>query len=258
MVHALKEAHRVIKPNGLLIDLRPAPAHRRVGLGEGRHWREVGPLHEVLDDDYAADAAVAELIREGYFHPERRLRFQVDRVMDGMQEIRDWLGDFDQRRDLPTHAPLLDRVEQQRERLAKPAKITVRGPMKLGVLRKLQPASGATMTGGMMILAILPDASKAETLLNNLSEADFDLNDVSVVMQDIATRDKITKDTGPLKGTKAGRAVDDLKKAGASPESAQRGAEAVKAGKVLVAMKVDPKYEQAARQMFGDMSAEML
>ncbi len=109
-----------------------------------------------------------------------------------------------------------------------------------------------------MILAILPDASKAETLLNNLSEADFDLNDVSVVMQDVATRDKIAKDTGPLKGTKPERVMDGLKKAGASPEGAHRGAEAVKAGKVLVAMKVDPKYEQAARQMFGDMSAEML
>ncbi len=143
MVHALKEAHRVLKPNGLLIDLRPAPAHRRIGLGEGRRWREVGPLHEVLDDDYAANAAVAQMVREGYLHPERRLRFRVDRVMDTVEEIRDWLLDFDSRRELPTHAPLLARIERQRAELAKPEKITVRGPMILAVLRKLEPAAKA-------------------------------------------------------------------------------------------------------------------
>ncbi len=109
-----------------------------------------------------------------------------------------------------------------------------------------------------MILGILPDASKAETLLNNLSEADFNLDDVSVIMQDVATRDKITKDTGPLKGVKPAQLTRSLKKAGVLPDPMQRAADAVQNGKVLVAMNVDPKYEQAARQMFGDMSAEML
>ncbi len=109
-----------------------------------------------------------------------------------------------------------------------------------------------------MILAILPDASKAESLLNNLSEADFDISKVSVVMQDVATRDKIAKDTGPLQGAKPARLAGALKKAGAPAEVTSRAADAVKSGKVLVAMNVDPKYEQAAREMFTDMSAEFL
>ncbi len=109
-----------------------------------------------------------------------------------------------------------------------------------------------------MILAILPDASKSETLLNNLSEADFDISNVSVIMQDVDMRDKIAKDAGPLKGAKPAQLSAALKKAGASPASVQRGVEAVKSGKALVAMKVDPKYEQAAREMFTDMSAEIL
>ncbi len=109
-----------------------------------------------------------------------------------------------------------------------------------------------------MILAILPDASKAETLLNNLSEADFNISDVSVVMQDVATRDKIAKDTGPLKGTKPAQLAHNLKDAAIAPALAQQCSDAVKSGKVLVAMKVDPQDEQAAREMFTDMSAEIV
>ena len=109
-----------------------------------------------------------------------------------------------------------------------------------------------------MILAILADTSKIETLLNNLSEADFDINDVSVVMQDVDTRDKIAKDIGPLKGAKPAQLSAALKKAGASPASTERGVDAVKSGKALVAMEVDPRYEQSAREMFTDMSAEIL
>lgn len=259
MVHALKEAHRVLKPNGLLIDLRPAPAHRRLGLGEGRRWREVGELHEVLDDDYAADAAVEQLVRDGYLRVERRSGFQLDRVMDSIEEAREFMADFDQRRDLPTHASLLQELERQRAQLAKPGKISVRGPMKLVVLRKLEPAASKDKNRGeTMILAILPDASKVETLLNNLSEADFNLKDVSVIMQDAAARDQIAKDAGPLQGAKPAQLAEALKKAGVSGASAQRLFDAVKSGKAVVAMKVDPKYEQAAREMFTDMSAEVV
>ncbi len=109
-----------------------------------------------------------------------------------------------------------------------------------------------------MILAILSDTSKTESLLNNLSEADFNLDDVSVLMQDSALRDKIAQDTGPLKGLKPAQLPDALKKAGKSKGTAQHCSDAVHDGKVLVVMNVDPKYEQAAREMFKDMSAEIL
>jgi hypothetical protein len=109
-----------------------------------------------------------------------------------------------------------------------------------------------------MILAILADTSKTESLLNNLSEADFDLDDVSVIMQDIGLRDKIARDGGPLRKVDVDGLPSNLKKAGIAAELAERGSDAVKKGKVLVAMTVDPKYEQAARQMFQDMSAEIL
>lgn len=141
MVHALLEAHRVLKLGGILIDLRPAAAHRRVGLGEGRRWQFLGALHEVFDDDYAADEAIDTVIRDGYFRSEKRRRFQVDRVLDTMQDVRDWLADFDLRRELPSHARLLDRLQRRLQRLPTPSKIVVRGPLKLGVLRRTETSA---------------------------------------------------------------------------------------------------------------------
>jgi hypothetical protein len=124
--------------------------------------------------------------------------------------------------------------------------------MHLAVLRKPYPP------GAKMILAILPNASAAEQLMNNLSEADFDLNDVSVIMQDTTTRNKIAKDVGPLRGVLPMQTSASLQATGASPQAVQRCQEAIKNGNVVVAMKVDPKFEPAAREMFKDMSAEIL
>jgi SAM-dependent methyltransferase len=141
MVHALQEAHRVLKPNGILIDLRPTAEHRRLGLGEGRSWRPFASLHEVLDDDHAADAAVAEVLRRRYFRRERSFTFQLDRVMDTPQELRAWMADLNDRKNLAAHAALLKRFDRMYAQLEHPPRITVRGPLRLAVLRKLSGPS---------------------------------------------------------------------------------------------------------------------
>lgn len=135
MVHALKEAHRVLKPNGILLDLRPAAQHRRVGLGEGKRWRQVGVMRESFDDDYAADRAVQQVMREGLFHREARYEFDLDRVMDTLQDCRDWLEDFSTEK-LPSHEWLYRRVERALAKKQDGVKIVVRGLLKLSALMK--------------------------------------------------------------------------------------------------------------------------
>jgi hypothetical protein len=252
MVHALEETYRVLKPRGTLVDLRPAPAHRQIGLGAGPTWQPVETLRELLDDDYAANAAVDEVVGRGLFRRVKRKRFLLDRVLDNVDELREFIAEFAQRRDLPSQEPLVDRLERLYNRQRKPGKVAVRGPMQLGILRK------TSRTGANMIVAILPNASTAEQLLNNLSEAEFDLKNVSVLMQDTAMRNKIAKDTGPLKGVAPAQASASLKAAGVSADAAQKCQEAIKNAKVVVAMKVDPKYEPAAREMFKDIAAQVL
>ena len=136
MVHALREAHRVLRPGGLLIDLRPAAKHRRVGLGTGRRWRMIGVMRETFDEDRAADRAITRVLRDGLFRPEAFSEFPLDRIMDRMEDFRCWLEEFGQRRALASHEWLIRRLERAYAARRKRARIVGRGPMKLLALRR--------------------------------------------------------------------------------------------------------------------------
>lgn len=109
-----------------------------------------------------------------------------------------------------------------------------------------------------MLLSILENLSKTETLLNNLSEADFNLDDVSVIYTDIQQRDAVAKDVGPLKDTAPEKLVEKLTKLGVSKKSAELCQDAVLKGKVLVAMDISPELNKVAEEMFSDQSAQIV
>ena len=135
MVHALTEAHRALKPNGILIDLRPAASHRRAGLGEGKRWKQVGVMRENFDDDRAADRVVKQVIRDGLFNQESLVEFDLDRVMDTLPDFHLWLEDFPGDK-MPSHDWLYRRVERAWAKKQAGTKIAVRGLMSLSTLRR--------------------------------------------------------------------------------------------------------------------------
>jgi hypothetical protein len=112
--------------------------------------------------------------------------------------------------------------------------------------------------GSILLVGLLPNASRAETLLNNLSEAEFDLNTVSVVMLDVEMRDKIAKDAGPFKGVNPNKVKDTLLKSGLAEAQAGMCAEALTQSKVLVAMDVPATLISTAREMFEDEDGEVV
>ncbi len=62
MVHALREAHRVLKPDGLLLDLRPGPVHRRVGIEVYGHYEQLaimGEKRQACSDVYLKSNSIA-------------------------------------------------------------------------------------------------------------------------------------------------------------------------------------------------------
>ncbi len=109
-----------------------------------------------------------------------------------------------------------------------------------------------------MIIGVLPNTAAAETLLNNLAEAEFNLADVSVLMRDAQQRATIAGDVGPLKGTEGRELTHRLVEAGLTQSEAQRYAEAVEHGQVLVALAVPKKIEPIAREMLQDHDAQLI
>lgn len=137
MVHALTETHRVLKPNGILVDLRPALKHRHAGLGVGSGFQPVGVMREDFEDDHAANRAVAHVLRQRLFRQESRTEFDLDRVMDSLDDFRAWLDDFGPPGKLAPHEWLHQRLAQAQKKAGAQTKITVRGPLRLAVLRKI-------------------------------------------------------------------------------------------------------------------------
>ncbi len=109
-----------------------------------------------------------------------------------------------------------------------------------------------------MVIGLVSDASKTETLLNNLAEADFKLSDVSVIMRDNKTRNAIAKDAGPLKGVAANTLAAKLTQNGLSKADAQAYSDAVAKGSILVAIAAPKESQQAAVEMLNDYAPQLV
>src|SRR5215831_3441397 len=137
MVHALRQAHRVLKPGGLLIDLRPAPAHRRVGIVSGGRYRRLGTTCESLDVDRAAERALRRAGRAGLFRLETGLRFDCRRIMDTPADFRGWVSELLAGRSAPSHDWLIRRVESAFGRARTSRWLVMQAPVVVRALRKL-------------------------------------------------------------------------------------------------------------------------
>jgi len=139
MVHALHEAQRVLQPNGILFDLRPAPVHRRVGIQSVSGYQEIGVMREDLTDDYFANRAVKQVVHESLFKSEKYVEFNCNRVMDGLKEFQTWLVEFTilGRERSAVHDWLAERVERAYQATPGKKKIIVHSPLTLRKLRNL-------------------------------------------------------------------------------------------------------------------------
>ena len=89
MVHALSEAHRVLKSGGRLIDLRPTISHRRVELELPEARLQVGEIDssQSFPDHHVADAALRAALAAGEFCAEHRELFEFVTDLDTLEDL---------------------------------------------------------------------------------------------------------------------------------------------------------------------------
>jgi len=95
MVHALEKIRRLLKPNGILIDIRPPPEPSAIDVRIGDRMHAAGWLNETDDyGDYeAADTALAKVVDGGLFVVERRGEFELKTYADTLAELRDYVAE---------------------------------------------------------------------------------------------------------------------------------------------------------------------
>ena len=92
MVHALSEARRVLRPGGVMIDLRPTARNRQVELELAE-----GPAHigEIDSSDSVAEKRMADemlqaAVDERLFHAEHCEQFEYITDLDTLEDLREF------------------------------------------------------------------------------------------------------------------------------------------------------------------------
>lgn len=98
MVDALKEAHRILRPRGILVDARPdsrvlAYAEHQVGRGEYRRAGMIATANTELVNDRASDRAGATAVRSGWFRSLRAGRFWHHLLFEDRPAMQRYLDD---------------------------------------------------------------------------------------------------------------------------------------------------------------------
>ena len=143
MVHALKQARRVLQDDGYLLDLRPALTLRHVGIEANNSYRQVAIMNESVEPQRSADRAVQELLKAGLLNLKSRTRFECTRRMRSYVEFQNWIEEPDRLSKIRSPELLLETVKVawqscRRSSKSQPGKlrIQVHGPLDLSVLTK--------------------------------------------------------------------------------------------------------------------------
>lgn len=96
MVHALGEIHRVLAPDGVLIDLRPLCDRWQIEVFSARETRQTGHVTDLplgLEDDESANQAMRNAESKGWFTRENETFFPLHYVWDTASDMEKWVDE---------------------------------------------------------------------------------------------------------------------------------------------------------------------
>lgn len=146
MVHALKEIWRVSRRNGILIDLRPLANDSPVEVVADGQVSVAGRVDDSLGvpDDTAANEALAQIEREGWFRREQEESFELLDYWDTPEEMKAYVDES-----LAPYVILPEDVLERAQRLmsaargsGEGARVRKRLQMVIARLRKMNAPGG--------------------------------------------------------------------------------------------------------------------
>jgi hypothetical protein len=90
MVHALQDVGRVLRPDGLMLDVRCYAQQWPLEVLANGQWLTAGAIDDAsyTPDDLAADAALMHIEREGWFARERADEFKLYCYWDSLDAMQ--------------------------------------------------------------------------------------------------------------------------------------------------------------------------
>jgi hypothetical protein len=96
MVHALAEVWRILKPDGVLIDIRPINGQWPIEVASLREVKETGRVEdfpEPLYADRASNEAMQDVESRGWFTRDRQEFFSYSYSWDTPTDMEEWVAD---------------------------------------------------------------------------------------------------------------------------------------------------------------------
>jgi uncharacterized protein YajQ (UPF0234 family) len=110
-----------------------------------------------------------------------------------------------------------------------------------------------------MIIGIFTQVDDAEICLNNLAEADFQPQNISVVMKDPEEVEKISDTSGELNKLSVDELIDRLIKLGLPKKNAKRFKDMIEAGGVFISVSTaNANEEKAVKEILKDQNGKLI
>jgi len=126
MVHALRQVHKLLQPNGRLINVNDLPAPHLIEVHTPETIHRVGWLQDRddFDDTRSAFNALAQVVADGDFDLEDERDFDYNIYVDDLPELLKWLAEWWSSAILPDR--IIKRLEGFFRDAPQPARIVLR------------------------------------------------------------------------------------------------------------------------------------
>jgi hypothetical protein len=135
MVHALRQTHRLLQPDGLLVNVHDLPAPHVIEVHSSETVHKVGWLMD--EDDFESTRlslnALAQVVADHYFILEDERHFGYNIYVDDLDELQEWLAEWWSSAILP--GPIIQRLAELTRDPAQSTRIVLALQARMSKLR---------------------------------------------------------------------------------------------------------------------------